>query len=121
MLMKLWGEGGQVNPCTNHRRNDVKQYNRANGSNTRQTSKKKQWKKAGHPAKARPQEYVYQLNKCIDKTVIERKYRPTETMMLTEAKLLLQKEIAEFGNIGLGATQSKVTQFWTVEAQNTFS
>ena len=41
---------------------------------TKQCKKKKQGKKAGTPVKALSQEYVY-LNKCIDKTVIERKHK----------------------------------------------
>ena len=82
---------------------------------SKQRKKKKQDKKGVHTVKAMPQEYVQQLSKYTDKTIIERKKKPTETMTLADAGLLSQNDIEELGNIGLGAAQAQATQFWTVE------
>ena len=44
------------------------------------------------------QEYVQRMNKCVDRTIVERKQpRPAEAMTLTEAGLLSQKEMEELG------------------------
>ena len=83
----------------------------------KQHKKKKQERKPTHAIKTIPQDYVQKLNKHIDKTAVEKKQKPTETMTLSEAGLLTQKELEELGNIGLRMPPAQATQFWTVEAQ----
>ena len=83
----------------------------------KQRKKKKQERKPTHAITTIPQDYALKLSKHTDKTVVERKQKPTETMTLGEAGLLTQKELQELGNIGLGMPPAQATQFWTVEAQ----
>ena len=83
----------------------------------KQHKNKKQERKPTHAIKTIPQDYVLKLNKHIDKTVVEKKQKPTETMTLSEAGLLTQKELEELGNIGLRMPPAQATQFWMVEAQ----
>ena len=47
---------------------------------SKQRKKKKQDKKGVHTVKAMPQEYVQQLSKYTDKTIIERKKKPTDPL-----------------------------------------
>ena len=82
----------------------------------RTKKKKKAEKKAGHAIKVIPQEYMQKLSKCVDRTVVEKRAKPAESMTLMEAGLLTTQEIEELGNIGLGA-QAQATQFWAVEQQ----
>ena len=61
----------------------------------KQIKKKKQERKVTHAIKAMLQDYAQQLSKYTDKTVIEQKKKPTETMTLVDAGLLSQKELEE--------------------------
>ena len=83
---------------------------------SRTKKKKRAEKKTGHAIKVVPQEYLNKLAKCTDRTVVEKRPKPAETMTLAEAGLLSAQEIEELGNIALGA-QAQATQFWAVEQQ----
>ena len=52
------------------------------------------------------------MSRCTDHTVVERRQKPAESMILADGGLLTPEEIEELRNIGLG-TKDQATQFWS--------
>ena len=71
----------------------------------KQKKKKKQEKKGAHAVKVMLQEYAAQLSKYTDRTIVEKKKIPTETMTLSDVGLLSQKEV-EYWPWGAGTSHA---------------
>ena len=85
---------------------------------TKQQKKEKQEKMSVHAIKPIPQDYAQHLSKNTDNTVVDKKQKPTETMNLAAAGLLLQLKLEKLGNVRLGTSHVQITVFWMVDAQN---
>ena len=87
-------------------------------SNNDSTAKKKkcQYRKSGHVVKTMSQEYASKLSQTVDRTVIEKRAKPAETMMLADAGLLSKNDVEELNEIAVGNV-AQTTQPWSVQAQ----